>query len=162
MTNSQHLREQMWDLVYGLLEADESQALIAQIKSDPAAARLYSEVRLQSDLVGYAASIEDPSLVLTADAAAEKPAPMRREKAAASASKERPATKRAARGARAGAWLALGAATALAALLAVGQFWPAPSPQQLAMHYIVTDVEAPPSIPGGLGNSLAFRTTTLD
>ena len=34
--------------MYGLLSSDESQALIARIKSDPQAARMYSEVRLQA------------------------------------------------------------------------------------------------------------------
>src|SRR5688500_6222424 len=67
MNDSQQLREQMWDLVYGLLEADESQPLIARIKSDPQAARLYAEVRLQADLVGYAAQVEDSSVVLHAE-----------------------------------------------------------------------------------------------
>src|SRR5438309_1266156 len=70
MTDSQQLRESMWDLVYGLLSDEESQALIARIQSEPEAARLYSEVRLQADLVGQAARVEDSSLTVTADGAA--------------------------------------------------------------------------------------------
>src|SRR5215471_17489544 len=64
MTDSQQLREQMWDLVYGLLSPEESAALITHIKSDPQAARLYAEVRLQADLVGAASRVEDSSFVL--------------------------------------------------------------------------------------------------
>src|SRR5438067_1059555 len=52
MTDSQQLRESIWELVYGLLSDEESKALIARIKSDPQAARLYADVRLQADLVG--------------------------------------------------------------------------------------------------------------
>ena len=66
MNDSQQLREAIWDLVYGLLSDDESQALVARIKSDPQAARMYSEVRLQADLVGQAARIEDAPLVFKA------------------------------------------------------------------------------------------------
>ena len=51
----------MWDLVYGLLSEEESQALITRIKSEPDAARLYAEVRLEADLVAQAARIEDSS-----------------------------------------------------------------------------------------------------
>src|SRR3954470_16824754 len=65
MNENQTLREQMWDLCYGLLPADEVAALHKQIKSDPAAARLYAEVRLQADLVASAAKVEDPSVSLS-------------------------------------------------------------------------------------------------
>src|SRR5438105_11023177 len=65
MNESQQLRESMWDLVYGLLSEEESRALIARIKSDPAAARLYAEVRLQADLVGRAARVEDSAITLS-------------------------------------------------------------------------------------------------
>jgi anti-sigma factor RsiW len=161
MTNSQQLREQMWDLVYGLLDTGESQDVIARIKSDPQAARLYAEVRLQADLVGYAARVEDPSFVLNVDASAEKPAPAKREKSAASAIKQLPAARRPTAGERGGAWMAIAAATALAMLLAVGQFWPRADDRMLATAYIVTEIEAPRSIPGGLANTVAFHTTTL-
>src|SRR6478736_5037641 len=61
------LRESMWDLVYGLLSEEESQALVARIKADPDAARLYAEVRLEADLVAQAARVEDSSVALKAD-----------------------------------------------------------------------------------------------
>src|SRR5690349_1265218 len=64
-TNDQ-LRQQLWELSYGLLEADEEAALRTRIKSDPAVARLYSEVRLQADLVGRAARVEDSGLHISA------------------------------------------------------------------------------------------------
>src|SRR5689334_2619359 len=65
MNQNQTLREQMWDLCYGLLSAEEVAALHKQIKSDPAAARLYAEVRLEADLVASAAKIEDASVTLS-------------------------------------------------------------------------------------------------
>src|SRR5256885_16998073 len=108
------LRESMWDLVYGLLSDEDSQALIARIKSEPDAARLYAEVRLEADLVAQAARVEDLSLVLTADPdhspAAEKQA------------KPAPATSRGFPGRigvdlhRGGTWLIGLAGTALGAL----------------------------------------------
>jgi hypothetical protein len=161
MNDSQQLREQMWDLVYGLLSTDESQALIARIKSDPQAARLYAEVRLQSDLVGYAARVEDSSFVLNVDVDGEKPMPAKREKPAAEI-KPQPAASRSRSAPSGGAWLAMAAATALAALLAVGQFWPRADEHKLAAALIVTEIEAPRSMPGGLGNTVAFHTTNLD
>ena len=114
------LRESMWDLVYGLLSEEESQALIAQIKSDPNAARLYAEVRLEADLVAQAARVEDSSVALKADhdvAASEKatkvmPTPARVVSFRLGANFHRGA-----------AWLAGIAATALALLLACGLSW---------------------------------------
>src|SRR4051812_44709543 len=61
------LRESMWDLVYGLLSEEESQGLVARIKTEPDAARLYAEVRLEADLVAQAARVEDSSLRLKSD-----------------------------------------------------------------------------------------------
>src|SRR5437867_3024511 len=61
------LRESMWDLVYGLLSQEESQSLVARIKSEPDVARLYAEVKLEADLVAQAARIEDTSILLKAD-----------------------------------------------------------------------------------------------
>src|SRR5262245_21868813 len=130
MNDSQQLREQMWDLVYGLLTPEESQSLIARVKSDPQAARLYAEVRLQADLVGQAARIEDPDVVFQVEPAsqAEAPTPARRTAAA-------PLQRRL----RAGQWLVGIAATALAALLAVGVYWPQPNAQQIAARYAFTE-----------------------
>ncbi len=65
MKANPELREKMWELCYDLLPDDERKALIATIKSDPQAARLYAEVRLQADLVGFAAKVEDSSLILS-------------------------------------------------------------------------------------------------
>lgn len=61
---NEELRQQLWDLVYGLLEPDEAAALKAKITSDPAIARLYAEIRLQQDLVADAARIEVAPITL--------------------------------------------------------------------------------------------------
>src|SRR4051812_29183486 len=149
-------RELMWDLVYGLLSDEESQALVARIKSEPDAARLYAEVRLEADLVAQAARVEDSSISLTADkdAAGEKVAK----------------TKAAARGIfsrsgadfhRGAAWLAGLAATALAALLAVGLSWQRASTPQLASALVAADVFASQPLLAGLTCPVELRTYQL-
>src|SRR5689334_22135467 len=122
MTDSQQLRESVWDLVYGLLSKEESEALVARIKSDPQAARLYAEVRLQADLVGQAARVEDSSIVLKGEKAGQ-PVAVNRAKAGASAhAAAGPKSKETYH--RGATWLAGIAATALAALLMAGLWWP--------------------------------------
>src|SRR5688500_13067609 len=98
MNDKSQLREQMWDLVYGLLDQDESRELITRIKSDPQAARLYAEVRLQADLVGYASKVEDSSLVLTGDGAARETVPAAGRSAAAATAAEKVQVLRRSRG----------------------------------------------------------------
>ena len=152
MNDSQQLREQMWDLIYGLLSPDETQPLIARIKSDPQAARLYAEVRLQADLVGYAAKIEDPSLNFQIEPAGGKtllPTPARRS----------PAPRRAARRIPARSVLIGLAATALAGLLAVGIFWPQFDARGLAFNHLVTEVEGPQSMREGISTKITVKTT---
>src|SRR5439155_15376406 len=132
------LRESMWDLVYGLLSDEESQALIARIKSEPDAARLYAEVRLKADLVAQAARVEDSSISLKADKDAAVGEKVAKTKAAARGVFSRS-------GAdfhRGAAWLAGLAATALAALLAVGLSWQRTTPPQLASALVAADVLA--------------------
>jgi hypothetical protein len=151
MNDSQQLRDAMWDLVYGLLSDDESQVLVARIKSDPQAARLYAEVRLQADLVGHASRVEDSSFALQAHGAAG-PTPAVREKRATPAATRQAVAKRSA------AWLVGIASTALAALLAVGIFWPRTSERLLARSFLATDVVAQRSMPAGLTNRVTVRT----
>ena len=155
MNDNSQLREQMWDLVYGLLEQDESQDLIARIKSDPQAARLYAEVRLQADLVGYASQVEDSSLVLTGDGAAREvaPAASRWNTGKAAAALSRP---------RSGNILVVIVATALALLIGVGIFWPQVSEHQLADGRLVINFEAPRNLPGGITNEVPVRIARLD
>src|SRR6186713_1558378 len=136
--DSSQLREQMWDLVYGLLEQDESRELITRIKSDPQAARLYAEVRLQADLVGYASKVEDSSLVLTGDSAAREVAPAGKHAAAQSGVGQPQALGRS----RSGNMLAAFVATALALLIGVGIFWPQMSDHQVAQNNpLVIDID---------------------
>src|SRR5262245_22934024 len=153
MNDSENLREQMWDLVYGLLTPAESQPLIARIKSDPQAARLYAEVRLQADLVAHAARVEDPDLVFQVEpaaGAAEQPTPARR--AAEPAAARRAAARR--------SWLAGIAATALAALLAVGFFWPQPNRQTIAAKFPVVDVSGLEKLPAGVSTKIALSRSS--
>ena len=130
------LRESMWDLVYGLLSDEESQALIARIKSDPNAARLYAEVRLEAELVAQAARVEDSSIALKAD------------EHGAVANQSQTKVARATFGRfgtdlhRGAGWLAGLAATALAALLIIGISWPRPNPRQFASGLVAAEVFA--------------------
>src|SRR6476646_2806523 len=159
MTNedSQQLQAAMWDLVYGLLSDDERQALIARIKSDPDAARLYAKVLLEADLVAEAARVEDSSIALR-PANAPPAAPLNRPTPAASPIAVSGPTKSKVELHRGGAWLAGAAATALAILLAVGLSWPRPNGPQLARSVVATDVVAPKSMPAGVTNSVTLRT----
>ena len=64
MNEHEKIREQMWDLIYGLTTAEEKAALHARIKSDRTVARMYAEVRLEADLIAEAAKVEDTSISL--------------------------------------------------------------------------------------------------
>src|SRR4051794_30893559 len=160
MTDSQQLRESMWDLVYGLLSDEESKALVARIKSDPQAARLYAEVRLQADLVGQAAKVEDSSIVLKGEGPAPPASVIRPKSAAPLRKPDRPAGKEAYH--RGGMWLAGIAATALAALLAVGLFWPRQDQALLARSFLVTEIKSQRLLPAGITGNVALRTARID
>jgi hypothetical protein len=162
MNDHDKLREPMWDLVYGLLSDEESSVLIARIKSDPQAARLYAEVRLQADLVAAASRVEDPSLVLMAEGPTEKladrpvPAPRRGRSAAMGHMRHHGDEP------RGGKWLAGLVGMALALLIALGYFWPQPNGQKLAQNFVVTEVEAEDVLSAGLASELKIRTRSLE
>src|SRR5262245_58827545 len=149
------LRESIWDLVYGLLSEEESQALIARIKSDPNAARLYAEVRLEAELVAQAARVEDSSVALKADqdvTAGKKmtkamPFPVRGASTRLRADFHRGA-----------AWLAGIAATALALLLACGLSWQRTNKPQLARGFVAAEVFASQPMLAGLTCPVELRT----
>src|SRR6187455_1905443 len=153
MNASDELRQQMWELCYDLLPSDERSALVARIKSDPAAARLYAEVRLQADLVGYASKVEDSSLVLSVDGkavASARPAGGRH-KAAAAAATEAARTGR--KSARVN-WLSAAAALVLVGLIGYGFFRPMNGPQELAQTFVVTDIESHETLQEGLSHQV--------
>ena len=147
MNENEKLHQQLWDLCYGLLSADEVAALHKQIRSDPAAARLYAEVRLQSDLVASAAKVEDVSVTLSVPEESRKvqPAakshsgtgesPFKASKSGRSGSKSFPVPSY-----RTANWLAGLAATALVALIGYGFFAPprqdASSPDYRVVAYV--------------------------
>ena len=136
MNENETLREQMWDLCYGLLSAEEVAALHKQIKSDPAAARLYAEVRLQADLVASAAKVEDASVTLSVPDEGRKVQPAGKSRSGSGESPFKPAKsgrsgkKPFAPSYRTANWLAAFAATALLALIGYGLY--APSRQSAA------------------------------
>jgi hypothetical protein len=157
MNASQHLREQIWDYVYGLLSDDESRALVDRIKSDPEAARMYAEVRLQADLVAQAARVREAALVIKGPrpevvSAADA---MVRGQAASPGAHVRLTARKVTN------WLAAVAALALAALLAVGLYGPRPDEQRIAARWVAADLVGPRPMPAGLTTRVTLRTYTV-
>ena len=61
MSNQDNLRQQMWELVYGLLSKDDAAALEKRIDSESAVAQLFADIMQETDLVAQAAQrIEKP------------------------------------------------------------------------------------------------------
>ncbi|MBC7852481.1 MAG: hypothetical protein IAF94_03510, partial [Pirellulaceae bacterium] len=161
MNENEKLHEQMWDLCYGLLSADEVAALHKQIKSDPAAARLYAEVRLQADLVASAAKVEDVSVTLSVPEEGRKvqPAakshsgtgesPFKPSKSGRSANKSFPVPSY-----RTANWLAGLAATALIALIGYGFFAPPRQDSTSLDHRVVAYVYGNETLQSGLTQNL--------
>ncbi len=155
------LRQQLWELSYGLLEPEAEAALCAQVKSDPAIARLYSEVRLQADLVGVAARVEDSSLsistrteksVTKADKHARLPASRRTKPARSSVSSGWSTN-----------WLAIGGTTALLLLLGYGLMQPEMMTQTVAKsEYYFTQVSVPATMTEGLSQKVEIQTNDVD
>lgn len=152
------LRQQLWELSYGLLEDDASAALRAQIKSDPAIARLYSEVRLQAELVGRAARVADSSLQILAgpDSTAAKKNSRSHSKTAAGKSWQAEQ-----RGFGTN-WLAVGGTVALLLLIAFGLYQPQATINSVArVDYLVTQITAPANTPEGVTQTVEITTTDV-
>jgi hypothetical protein len=149
MTDGQQIRERMWDYVYGLLSEEESQEMVARIKSDPQVARLYAEVRLKGELVAQAAVVEDSSLHLTAD---PKDHPAVTRKLTTTGPRKSAVWHQ-----RATQIIAL-AVSGLIVVLGTGLCWPRSNEQMVARHFVVTDLVAPVSLTGGLTNELLVNT----
>lgn len=154
------LRQQLWELAYGLLEPEAEAAVRAQIKSDPAIARLYSEVRLQADLVGTAARVQDSSLhvVASPDAKvtkveAKKPSKHPSRKSQAVVETQGWSTN----------WLAVGGTVALLLLLAFGLYLPQHRQDSLAaFDYYSTEIIAPANTPAGVSQTVQLKTVSID
>ena len=160
MNENETLREQMWDLCYGLLSAEEVAALHKQIKSDPAAARLYAEVRLQADLVASAAKIEDVAVTLSVPNEGRKVQPAAKKRLGSGESPFQPKAGRPHRKSlhspsyRVANWLAGLAATALVALIGYGFFAPARRGASPAEDQVVAYVYGNNSLQSGLSQTL--------
>lgn len=106
MTTEDELEQQLWEYVYGLLDAEEARALEVRITSEHDVARAYAEVRQRADLLGRAARLETAPLKLRTGAVASPAATPRAER--------RPASLRMA------TWLAASAALVLVTLSLYG------------------------------------------
>ncbi len=150
-TTNDELRQQLWEMSYGLLEADEEAALRTRIKSDPAVARLYSEVRLQADLVGRAARVEDSALHISAgpDSKVSKSSSHSSSKTAAGKSWQQAEGR-----SWSGNWLAIGGTVALLVLLAFGLYQPQSVTSVAQGPYYFTQITAPANTPEGVSQTV--------
>ncbi|EAQ80926.1 hypothetical protein [Blastopirellula marina] len=62
MTDHDEIRQQLLELIYGLLPADEASRLAGRIGRDPELARTYAEVKEQTDLLGSAVRLTEVPL----------------------------------------------------------------------------------------------------
>jgi anti-sigma factor RsiW len=62
MDRPEHLEQQMWEFVYGLLPDDQAEAIRGQITADPDVARSYADVKLRSELVAEASRLRSPPM----------------------------------------------------------------------------------------------------
>lgn len=153
------LRQQLWELSYGLLEDDAAAALRMQIKSDPAIARLYAEVRLQADLVSRAARVEDSALQISAGPAAKSSKSGSRAVAKTSSGKSWHAAEQQSWGTN---WLAVGGTVALLVLLAFGLYQPQAVTNSVAQaDYFFTQITAPTNTPEGVTQTVEINTTDV-
>lgn len=153
------LRQQLWELSYGLLDDDAAAALRTQIKSDPAIARLYAEVRLQADLVSRAARVEDSALQISAGPAAKASRSGSRSAAKTSSGKSWQAAEQRSWGTN---WLAVGGTVALLVLLAFGLNQPQGVTNSVAQaEYIFTQITAPTNTPAGVTQTVEINTTDI-
>jgi hypothetical protein len=167
MNSNENLRQQLWEMVYGLLDPEEDAALRLQIKSDPAVARLYAEVRLQADLVSSAAQVEESPLHISAG-----PASVAKEHRGSS----RPASSSPHSGGRSSFpasrgsytnWLAVGGTTALLLLLGCALLWPTLQTPTVAIvepsaeEHFVTAVRVPPDLTEGQTRAIEIETRDL-
>ncbi|MFN0019180.1 MAG: hypothetical protein ACKVP0_13030 [Pirellulaceae bacterium] len=166
MNENETLREQMWDLCYGLLSAEEVATLHKQIKSDPAAARLYAEVRLQADLVASAAKVEDASVTLSVPDEGRKVQPAAKKHSGPGESPFKSKSGHLSRKSfrtpsyRAANWLAGLAATALITLIGYGLYAPAKQGSSLSDDQVVATVLGPNSLQSGLTQNLKVVAKT--
>ncbi|MCE9526375.1 MAG: hypothetical protein K8R36_10010 [Planctomycetales bacterium] len=166
MNENETLREQMWDLCYGLLSADEVAALHKQIKSDPMAARLYAEVRLQADLVASAAKVEDASVTLSVPDEGRKVQPAAKKHTGPRESPFKSKSDHSSRkhqrtpSYRVANWLAGLAATVLIGLIGYGLYAPAKPGYSLDDDQVVATVLGPNSLQSGLTQNLKVIAKT--
>lgn len=74
MNQYDELDQQLWEFVYDLLPEQDYESLRDRIRSDPAVARAYARVKLQSELVAQAARAESAEIPLPKPAADERAA----------------------------------------------------------------------------------------
>jgi hypothetical protein len=156
MGQKKELDQQLWEFVYDLLSEREQEDIRAQITSDPDVARAYARVKLESELVGYAAQCHEDRIVLepVADASVEV--------ASAVLPKELSSPSLLVR--RSADWFAGLAAAALVCLMGYGFARNTPSSTKQPLpeaEYVVTQLSAPDRIRDNLTNQFSVRTIDL-
>ena len=70
MDRREELEQQLWEFVFDLLTPEEADAMRKRITSDPDVARLYAEVKLQTEIVAEALKMRHPVIPLRRPATA--------------------------------------------------------------------------------------------
>ena len=142
MNNDDQLRQRMLEMIHGLLSDDEQRELRELICSDPEAARTYSEVSIEADVIAKAAKLEGPKVEL----------PKRR------------VTRGVAARSGAAAWLPWVVYLALSLLVAVtlgGYLWDRSQRRDVAAEHLRLVVAAPATITPGVESRVTVRTESI-
>jgi hypothetical protein len=156
MTPDSELRRQLWEFAYELLSDEEAARLTDRISSDPAVARAYAEVKLQTNEV-RSALLHDTARV-----------PLHRPAAAASSPARRPSASSASpRTPRKAAGNLLSAALAATLLLALGysflhqQAVPGPLASRMSASPVRMTVLASPSLQPSVSSPFTLQTRDM-
>ncbi|MEX1224344.1 MAG: MG2 domain-containing protein, partial [Pirellulales bacterium] len=141
------LRQRLTEFIYGLLPDEETAALNERIASDPKVARIYAEVKLDTDLFAKAARLEEKQL----------PRKMRLARPAAGVP-----TSGALAGMTAGHWVLALAAAVLIAVTLGGWAYQEATEQSIADKHLHLVVSGPARLKQGIDNQFQISTRTVD
>ncbi|MCE9544641.1 MAG: hypothetical protein K8T25_03865 [Planctomycetia bacterium] len=142
MTADNELRQQMLEMIHGLLDDTAQRALMARISSDPEAARAYAEVSIEADLLAKAARLEGPKIEL----------PQRRVTRGAAA-RSGPAAYL--------PWIVYLAASVLVLVTGGGYVWDHFSQKDIARDHLRLLVSAPATLAPGVDGRVTVRTQSV-
>ena len=163
MSPNEHTQQQLWELIYDLLPDEDADALRERIRSDPELARAYATAKLQSELLGKAARLDQAPVPLQLLASELGTASPHDESAGVGRTSRRLTTERDRR-----RWPVPSALIGLAAVLTIGFFGftvlrldPTASRESRSLaSTILTSVTLPPQLNSEIDNPVFARATT--